>query len=223
MTIAIFVLALALSITSFLLFKITKDQRAKLNRKDEVVQKNADLLDDTRIKAVKIIDDANNQALDIISKATLLSNTFSENFKENLSHTSSSQIKEFEKATSDFTTLYFQILQDLKTKNVEVFQSVSKEIEVDATEEIKNFRESMQKLTTSSEDEIRKKIDTDYESLKVEMENYKKEKLQKIDREIYGLLEEISKLVLGKAINLSDHEDLIERSIEKAKKEGIFG
>jgi hypothetical protein len=223
MAIAISVLVLALSITAFLLFKATKNQHANSDKKDGTVQKNADLLDSTRVKAIKIIDDANNQALDIISKATLLANTSSENFKENLSHTSSAQIKEFEKATSDFSTLYFQVLQDLKTKNIEVFQNVSKDIEANTTEEIKSFRESMQKLTTSSEDEIRKKIAADYGTLKIEMENYRKEKMQKIDGEIYKLLEGISKLVLGKAINLSDHEDLIEKSIEKAKKEGVFG
>jgi hypothetical protein len=223
MTFAIAILVLALSIIALLLFKATRKQRADSNRKDEVVQKNAELLDSTRIKAIKIIDDANNQALDIISKATLLANTSSENFKDNLSHTSSAQIKEFEKATSDFTALYFQILQDLKMKNVEVFQNVSKDIEADTTGEIKNFREAMQKLTVSSEDEIRKKIAADYGALKIEMENYRKEKMQKIDREVYKLLEEISKIVLGKAINLSDHEDLIEKSIEKAKKEGVFG
>jgi hypothetical protein len=223
MMLAIFVLVLALSITAFLLLRAKKNQRANLNKKDEVVQENADLLDDTRVKAIKIIDDANNQALDIISKATLLANASSESFKENLSHTSSAQIKEFEKATSDFTALYFQILQDLKTKNIEVFQNVSKDIEVNTTEEVRKFRESMQKLTTSSQDEISKKINTDYEALKIEIENYKKEKLQKVDREIYELLEEISKLVLGKALNLSEQEDLIEKSIIKAKKEGIFG
>lgn len=222
MVLAVFILALALSITAFLLFKHTK-KRPNLDKKDEVVQKNTDLLDGARTKAIKIIDDANNQALDIISKATLLANTSSENFKENLSHTSSAQIKEFEKATSDFTAQYFQILQDLKTKNIEVFQNVSKDIEMNTAGEVKNFSESMQKLTTSSEDEIRKKIDADYEALKTEMENYKKEKLQKINQEIYQMLEGISKLVLGKAINLSDHEDLIEKAIEKAKKEGVFG
>jgi F0F1-type ATP synthase membrane subunit b/b' len=223
MMLAIFVLVLALSITAFLLLRAKRNQRANLNKKDEVVQENADLLDDTRVKAIKIIDDANNQALDIISKATLLANASSESFKENLSHTSSAQIKEFEKATSDFTALYFQILQDLKTKNIEVFQNVSKDIEANTEEEVKNFKESMQKLTTSSQDEISKKINTDYEALKIEIENYKKEKLQKVDREIYELLEEISKLVLGKALNLSEQEDLIEKSIAKAKKEGIFG
>lgn len=190
---------------------------------DEILQRNARLLDEARSKATKIIDNANNQALDIISKATLSANISSENFKQNLTKTSFMQIKEFEKASSDFTALYFQVLQDLKTKNIEIFQNISKDIESNTLQEVKNFKESIQKLTTLSQTEIRKKINTDYENLKIEVENYKKEKLQKVDQEIYEIMEKISKLVLGKALSLSEHEDLIEESLKKAKKEGIFG
>jgi len=222
MVATILILALCLAAVVYYLSRITKTLHANLNMKDTSFQKNTDLLDTARIKAVKIIDDANNRALDIISKVTLSTAAASENFKENLSHASFVQIKEFEKATSDFIVLYSQILQDLKTKNIEVFQNVSKDIEVNTMEEIENFKESMQKLTTLSQKEVKKKIDIDYETSKKEIEDYKKEELRRIDSGIYELLEKISKIVLGKALSLSEHEDLIEKSLEKAKKEGVF-
>ena len=222
MAAAILILALALITVVFYLSRITKNLHANLNMKDEALQKNANLLDEARIKALNLIDDANNKALDIINKVTLSTDIASENFKEDLSRVSSLQIKEFEKATADFTALYSQILQDLKTKNIEVFQNVSKDIEVNTTDEIKNFKESMQKLTVLSQKEVKKKIDSDYKNSKKEIENYKKEELQKIDQGIYELLEKVSKLVLGKALSLSEHEDLIQKSLQKAKKEGAF-
>lgn len=219
---SILILALALVAIVFYLARLTKTLHANLNLKDEAWQKNENLLDAARIKAVKIIDDANNQALDIINKVTLSTDVSSENFKQDLLRISSAQIKEFEQATSDFTKIYSQILQDLKTKNIEVFQNVSKDIEVNTMGEIRSFKESMQKLTTFSQKEVRKKMETDYDAARKEIEDYKKEELQKIDSGIYELLEKISKLVLGKALNLSEHEDLIEKSLEKANKEGIF-
>ena len=218
----ILILALCLITVVFYLSRIIKAQHGNLNVKDEAFQKNINLLDEAGIKAIKTIDDANNRALDIVNKVTLSTDVSSKNFEEDLSRISSAQIKEFEKATSDFTALYSQILQDLKTKNIEVFQNVSKDIEINTTEEIKNFKESMQKLTTLSQEEVKKKIDTDYEVLKKEIADYKKEELQKIDSGIYELLEKISKIVLGKALSLADHEGLIEKSLEKAKKEGVF-
>ncbi|MBF8249786.1 MAG: hypothetical protein HW400_387 [Candidatus Levybacteria bacterium] len=222
MAAAILILALALIVLVFYLAHITKAIHANPNLKNDALQKNADLLEEARTKAVKIIDDANNQALDIINKVTLSTDVASENFKQDLVSVSSAQIKEFEKATSNFTALYSEILQDLKTKNVEAFQNVSKDIEVSTMEEIKNFKESMQKLTTLSQEEVRKKISLNYETSIKEIDDYKKGELEKIDSGIYKLLEKISKLVLGKALSLSEHENLIEKSLEKARNEGIF-
>jgi hypothetical protein len=189
---------------------------------EEVYQRSMRILSDTRIKAVKIIDDANSQAQDIISKATISANASSEAFQQNLAKTATTQIKEFEKATAGFVSVYTQILEDLKSKNVEVFQSVSKNIETNASDEIKTFRDSMQKLAISSQTEIMKKINEDYQSLKTEMDKYKKIQWQKTTSEIYIILEKISKLVMGKALSLSEHEDLIIQALEKAKKEGSF-
>jgi len=222
MALSIIILALCLIAIVFYLSRITKNLHSDFNGKDSYSQKNLNLLDEARMKAIKIVDNANNQALDIISQITLSADTASENFKEEITRTSSAQIKEFEKATSDFTALYFQILQDLKTKNIEVFQNISKDIEEHTMTEVENFKESMQKLTALSQEEVRKKIDADYIVSKREVENYKQEELKKIDSAIYELLEKISKFVLGKALNLSEHEDLIQTALEKGKKEGIF-
>ena len=127
-------------------------------------------LSDTRQKAGRMIDEANNRAMDIINKANLSTDITSENFNQELKRIASLQIKEFEKATSDFMKLYSLVLQDLKSKNIEVFQNISKDIEVNTMEEIKNFKESMEKLTVSSEKLVKKKIDVDYETVKKEIE-----------------------------------------------------
>lgn len=221
MAAAILILVLILIVIIFYLLK-TRIPHTNSGRKDDVFQKNADLLSETRIKALKIIDDANNQALDIVSKITLSTDSASENFKSEISRASSAQIKEFEKVTSDFIALYSKILQDLKIKNIELFQNISKDVEVSATEEIKNFKDAMQKSTSSFQNEVKKKVDADYEISKKEIESYKKAELAKIDLEIYRILEKMAKIVFGKTISLSEHEDLIEESLEKAKKEGVF-
>lgn len=207
---AIFILAVAL------VFAVT--------RKSHYLSSNPNHLSNEASKtASKIIDEANNKAIDIINKANLSADIASDNFNQEIKRIGSLQIREFEKATSDFMKLYAQVLQDLKLKNIEVFQNVSKDIEVNTIEEIKNFKQSMESLTVSSQKLVQKKIDTDYVTVKKEIEDYKKTTLKKIDQEIYILLEKVGKLVLGKALSLSEHEDLIEKSLEKAKKEGAFG
>ena len=220
LVITVFILVVALIAVGYYFWRYAKKTSGKIDITGGDAGKNADLQE--REKAIKMIDEANNKALDIISKATLSTDTVSETFKQEMSHTSSVQVKEFKKATSDFTKTYLQVLQDLKVKNIEAFQNVSKDIEVNTTKEITNFKESMEKLTVLSQDEVKKKIDTDYALLKKELEDYKNQELQKVESGIYELLENVSKLVLGKALSLSEHEELIEKSLKEAKKEGIF-
>jgi len=215
MVVSIVILALGLVVVAVYLSKLTKTLHNDSGAKNAT-------LEEARIKAIKIIDDANNQAVDIISKATLSTDLSAQNFKEDLATASSDQIKKFEKATSDFTNMYTKTLQDLRTKNIEVFQNISKDIETNTMDEVKNFKESMKRLTTLSQKEVKRKIEADYEAARKEIESYKKEELGKIDLKIYEFLGKVSKLVLGKAISLSEHEDLIEKSLEKAKKEGVF-
>jgi hypothetical protein len=220
LVITVFILVVALIAVGYYFWRYAKKASGKIDITGGDARKNADL--QAREKAIKMIDEANNKALDIISKATLSTDTVSENFKQEMSHISSVQIKEFKKATSDFTKAYFQVLQDLKVNNIEAFQNVSKDIEVNTTKEITNFKESMEKLTVLSQDEVKKKIDADYALLKKEIEDYKNQELQKVESGIYELLENVSKIVLGKALSLSEHEELIEKSLKEAQKEGVF-
>lgn len=55
-----------------------------------------------------------------------------------------------------------------------------------------------------------------------EIEEYKKYQFEGIDEQIAQNVEKISKKVLGKAISLQQHEDLIWGALEEAKRNGIF-
>lgn len=54
------------------------------------------------------------------------------------------------------------------------------------------------------------------------IEDYKKEKLKEIDQKIYQIIEDVAKKTIGKAIDLSTHEELVIQALEKAKKEKIL-
>lgn len=210
----------AILILSVILISVALYFSHRAKKIHEKVQSN--FMDDAHQKAAKIIDEANSKAFDIVAKANLSLDASSAKFNEQALITASQQVKEFKKTTAEFTGIYNRILQDLKLKNIEVFQNVSNDIEKGALEEIKSFRESVERLTISSEDLVKKKIDSDYKIVKQEISAYKENELKKIRDSIYELLEKISKITLGKALNLSDHEDLVIESMEKAINEGVF-
>ena len=83
----------------------------------------------------------------------------------------------------------------IKSEDLEKFEAIVKK---------ENFRKTSEK---ELENEIRQR---------------KEKELQKLNDNIYKILSNISKEVIGKSLNLSDHEDLIIASLEKAKKERLL-
>lgn len=226
LVITIFILALTIIIIMFHFLRLIKKfhlyQMENQNLKDGIAKKNLSTLDETRNRAVKIIDEANSKALDIIHKANLFANITSDTFNKELKTVTQLELKSFEKATSDFIRVYEAMLNELRVKNVEIFQNVSKNIEINTLEEIKKFKGVIEQETISSEKMVKKKIDHEYSLAKKDIDAYKQNQLDMMDAKIYEILETVSKLVLGKTINLSEHEALIIESLEKAKKEAIF-
>lgn len=55
-----------------------------------------------------------------------------------------------------------------------------------------------------------------------EVEEYKKNKLIKVDQQIREIVIAAAREVIGRAISLSEHEDLVNKALEKAKKDQIF-
>ncbi len=58
--------------------------------------------------------------------------------------------------------------------------------------------------------------------IKKEIENYKKEKMEELDKEIYRIIGEVAKNTIGKTIDLSSHEDLVMDALEKARREQVL-
>lgn len=104
-----------------------------------------------------------------------------------------------------------KISEEAKNKILELNQTAEKEL-------IK-IQEANLKGSTQIYQSIRETLNKKVQETEKEIENYKKERLKEIDREIYRLLGEVAKKTIGKAINLSDHEKLVMEALEKAKKE----
>lgn len=91
-------------------------------------------------------------------------------------------------------------LGKLNEKNINILNSVSKDIV------------SM----------LKQRADEDYSKVKQELEEYKKERLKEIDENIYELLLSVSKETIGKTLSLEDHQELIIKALEDAKKEKVL-
>lgn len=84
------------------------------------------------------------------------------------------------------------------------FQNVTNELEVELQKQIREFRQ-----------EVLANIEKD-------VEEYKAAKLRRVDQASVILVQRVSQEVLNKSLTIEDHENLVIKSLEKAKKEGVF-
>mgnify|MGYP001609441355 CR=1 FL=1 len=227
LVITIFILSLAIVILVVYFLRSLRTLRSGLDRienhgGDWIAKNNSSTLDEARNRAVRIIDEANNKSLDIIQKANLFANISNDYFNKELKTITQLELKGFEKATVDFINVYQNVLNDLRAKNIEIFQNISKNIETSTLTEIKKFEDFVEQETIDSRRMVKRKIHHEYSLAKKHIDAYTESELKMVDEKIYEILETVSKLVMGKALKLSDHETLIIESLEKAKKEGIF-
>jgi len=69
---------------------------------------------------------------------------------------------------------------------------------------------------------LKEQVRTSQEDIKAELEEYKKARMAEIDEQVKLKVLEISKQVLGDAIDLKAHEELVIKALENAKRNGIL-
>ena len=62
----------------------------------------------------------------------------------------------------------------------------------------------------------------DIAKLQEDLQKYRADKFARIDQQVKDMVYEIAKQVLGKAIDVSTHEDLVKAALERAKKENLL-
>ena len=65
-------------------------------------------------------------------------------------------------------------------------------------------------------------VATNVVKMEKEMENYRQNQIKKLDSRINMVLKDVAKQVLGKAVDLKSHQDLIIEALNKAKAENLF-
>lgn len=173
-------------------------------------------------KAFEILEEARDKALKIIASSESFENISKDMLYEKLNTVSANHLKTFQKAASELLTRYQNELEGLKETDIKIVKDISKDIESATFTELRDFREILKKETFSSQKIVEEKIEEKYAVLNKEIEEYKKESIKKIDSKIYEIIQEVAKLVIGKAVSLKGQEDLVIDSLNKTKQQRMM-
>ncbi len=85
-----------------------------------------------------------------------------------------------------------------------------------------NSDELLVKSIKNLDSELNKTIQDIYKKESDSLSNYKKEKLKDFDSELSAVVKKISKEIIMREIDMSQHKKLIAEGLERAKKDGLF-
>lgn len=173
-------------------------------------------------KEIEILEVARQKAAKILSDSHFISNNTTKEFQDQLKTVSLNEVKDFEKVTAVLLEAYKKELEDLKLNTVKIVNNITKGIEKNTEGELKDFEEILKKETYGSQKIVEQKIEEDYAKAQKAIEDYKADRIKKVEDNIYNIIQNVSKMVLGKAIELKDHEQLVIDALTKAKQEKVL-
>lgn len=143
------------------------------------------------------------EMLKISKSAAEIKNRFAQEVQKNISALTVEINKELANLSGAGQSAEKTIMEEAKRRASELSRDISGEM----SKIYKSAEETMVQIIKDAQKEI---------------ENYKQEKMKEIDQKIYKTLIEISRNVIGKAIDFSTHEELIIQALNQAKKDGLL-
>lgn len=184
----------------------------KLINKYYALKEEIDLRDkEGKLQASKILEEAQARANVILQE----SQSFQLLLKQNLD-------KQLTTANQSYNNSYQAVLTTVKEESIKNIGNISQEIKTEISTEIdqvlNSLKEEMIKSQASAIESLKLGLAKSEQDIKL----YKDEMYKKIDQSILKIIQTVSFQVIGKTINLEDHEELVIKALTSAKRQGII-
>mgnify|MGYP001600778241 FL=1 len=186
----------------------------------DILNHNQEMIDHARLKAQEIIATASEKANEIISNTETFSADIQMSTDQVVSEIKESQKQEFNKARDLLLNQYKTFLEEIYKDNINLFKSVSKDIEEAAVSEIKSFRSVLEKETLESQKIVGEKIEGEYRQAEQEIEDFKNKELARLHDNFYKITQRAIELAIGKSLDRGLHEDLVMDGLKEAIEKG---
>lgn len=204
---------------SFVIYirKLHRYQKENDTLKQQIQEKSIMLVANAREKAIRIIEEASIEAQRILSRVESFDNAAKQMLMKEIQYIAEKQKESLLTSTEELYEGYQTLIKENMLNSINIFKNISKNVEQTAILEVQDFKETMEKETMQSQKIVQEKIRAEYKELEKELDEYKMQKLKKIDETIYQLLQTVSRDLLAKVINLEDHKRLILLSLDQLK------
>lgn len=87
---------------------------------------------------------------------------------------------------------------------------------------IKDIEILLKRQTINLQEELKEKINQEYQKMEEEIQKAREEKLAKLDGEIFQIVQEAIRRTTGKVLTPAEHEELVFEALKEAKSERVI-
>lgn len=218
-TIAVSVLALAVSVVSVMLF-LSENRRGKEALKKQTEQ----VLEKAHTEAMQITSQAIKRGQEIISQARTDTLQFEQMAEKEFQQSAQSAGQLFSKEVSNFAAQLSQVQneymkyldtlkQNMDQSNEDSLQLVKSQVD----QLFERFEQNLSDFLTQTEQRTVSSLDLELRAARELINTYKEQQLKVIDENAVAILEQALNTVISKRLTLKDHLDLVHEALEKAK------
>jgi len=153
-----------------------------------------------RHKAVVIVEEARDKALEILREARIEAETKRDSLNKKLDNLGERQLIDY--------------------KNV--LQTISKAVEEGATRELGQFRQALESETIQAQKVIGEKMEDQYNRMADEIKHEKQIRLEELDKQVFAVIKKATNDIIGKALTVDEHSDLVIKALEEAKRTHVL-
>ncbi|HSA83493.1 MAG TPA: hypothetical protein VLF20_01230, partial [Patescibacteria group bacterium] len=153
----------------------------------------------------KILEDATSQAGHILNDAQYINQQSKTTVDHALEKMLTDVRAETNEAVKDVKTRYITSIGQLAESSLHDFQTVSQQLKLDLSAQLKIFH------------------DTLLPNMEKEVETYKQQRFKQVEQSIGKIVQQAAQDMFSKSLSLEEHQKLLVDSLEKAKRDGMFG
>jgi membrane-associated HD superfamily phosphohydrolase len=161
-------------------------------------------------------------ASEILSGTKKTNEHLEENLDRVLSQIAAANIHSMKEATQNFDKDYRQILQSIEGEIRQTTSRMVEEAKKQYEAQLDTFLKELLKNATATQAQVDKKTAELLSIAEADIAEYKKQKMARADEEVRNLVQKAYRDVLRTSIPENLHEELIMKSLEEAKKDGLF-
>lgn len=204
------------------LLRAMKTKAAQQELFEHTKAKSYDLLHKAVEDSQSMVTQAELEGIKMVSKGKLDGEEASRAFKEHLGSVETSLSQEMDASVQEAHGALAEFLKQSQAKVAEQIASNEQLIQDQSAQMVKQTQQLLSEFTGQVQTQVKAQIETAWQSVRVEVDEYKKLRMRIIDERITEIIEDVVRVALDKKFSLADHSDLLFKALEEAKHNNGF-